>query len=297
MKQSVLDIQRFSLHDGPGIRTTIFLKGCPLNCIWCCNPESQSPRSELSYDVSKCNHCGLCITECPNDVFALANNRLSVDSLSCDFCGDCTTVCESEALKIYGYPLSPAAIIKETLKDRTFYEASGGGITLSGGECMMQPVFVLELLKAAKSEGLHTCIETCGFAQEANFAKILPYTDLFLFDFKMADQHKHKAYTGQSNELILRNLEFLNSNGAEIILRCPIIPGVNDTLEHFDHIAALYHKLKGIKKVEVLPYHNFGDHKYEPIGKPSPNLDIASVAPELANRWRDILAQKGCVLN
>lgn len=295
MNGRIFDIQRFSLHDGPGIRTTVFLKGCPLQCAWCCNPESQSAAFELAFDANKCTACGNCINECSQQVFVLKNGTLQVERTRCNACEGCLKSCETQALKIYGSQSDVGEVIEEVLKDKAYYETSGGGLTISGGECMMQPKFVLNLLKKAKAHNIHTCIETCGLAKQKNYEQIFPYTDLFLFDFKITDDSLHQHYTGQSNRLILSNLRFLSSMGADIILRCPIVPNINDTIAHFNNIAMLYHELN-IQHIEVMPYHNFGAHKYTQLGLPKPDLPTKAVGQELADHWRSLLIEKGCAL-
>lgn len=223
MKGIVFNIQKFCINDGPGIRTTVFLKGCPLRCKWCHNPESHFSQTEVMKENG---------------------NR--------ELCGTYMSVQE---------------VIDEVLKDKVFYSNSGGGLTLSGGEPLMQIDFACELLKQAKQNGIHTCIETCGFAKTEDILRIAEYTDIFLYDWKLTDDSLHKKYTGVSNGAILDNLLRIDSIGAKIIIRCPIIPSVNDTQEHFTGIAQVANALANILAVEIEPYHSLGNNKYKKLGK------------------------------
>ncbi len=273
----IFDILRFSIHDGPGIRTTIFLKGCPLKCEWCHNPESQSFKPQLSFNAEKCLNCFECVNACPNHVHKIKDGIHFVDWNLCKSQGECVKVCSSNALKIIGEKKSIIEIIEEVKKDIQYYKKSGGGVTISGGEPLAQFKFTKELLIALKHEGIHTCIDTCGFAKEEYYKAILPYTDLFLFDYKLTDSSKHKKYTNVDNDLILSNLNFLYKNNAEIILRCPIIPGINDNEKHFNGIKELIKKYPNLKAVELMPYHNLGKDKAARIGMEYKLLNLKSI--------------------
>ncbi len=290
----VLDILRFSLHDGPGIRTTVFLKGCPLSCKWCHNPESQSYKPQLSFDSSKCTNCMECVVACPTNSLSSVNEKLRVNFNLCNACGDCVDACPRDAFKIYGKLWTVNDVISIVLKDHAYYKKSGGGLTVSGGEPMAQFEFTLELLEAAKTHNVHTCIETCGHAPTDRFAQLLNYVDLFLFDYKETDPDEHKLMTGVSNRLILENLNFLYNEKANIILRCPIIPGVNDTKSHLSGIHALTEKYPNLTAIEVLPYHSMGKGKAERIGLNFELSDIATTAPEQASQWLSKLKEYGC---
>lgn len=266
MEGIIFDIQPFALHDGPGIRTTVFLKGCPLRCLWCSNPESFTLNAVLSHKKDRCIECFQCIQVCEPGALFEKEAKLIVLHKHCTACGKCIEVCPKDALKLVGYRESSANILKRVLKDRAYFDKSGGGITLSGGEPMMQANFATHLLKEAKKAGLHTCLETSGFASQADFERILPHVDLFLFDYKATGSAKHLALTQQKNEQILNNLHFLNDKRAQIVLRCPIIPHINDTSEHFKAIDQLAAELENVIEVEQLPYHHFGAHKYEELG-------------------------------
>lgn len=246
MNGTIFNIQRFCINDGPGIRTTVFLKGCPLKCIWCHNPESQAREPEIMFYKDKCTKCGGCVNVTVNDS---------------DF------VCFNDAKEICGKEISSDEVIKEVLKDEIFYKNSGGGITISGGEPFYQFDFSLELVKKAKENGLHTAIETCGFVKNSNLKKIAEFVDLFLYDYKETNSEKHKNFTGVDNTVIIDNLSFLNNINKDVILRCPIIKGCNDRREHFEGIAEIANRYKNILHIEIEPYHSLGEGKYSALGK------------------------------
>ncbi len=266
MKGQVFNIQKFSIHDGPGIRTTVFLKGCPLRCIWCHNPESWNLSSELMYDPEKCLQCGKCVKICPSMAHTVTDRHL-FDREKCMACGDCCKVCLPEALELCGTSRTVEEVMTEVLEDLPFYQNSGGGVTFSGGEPMFQFEFLKALLKVSRHHKLHTVLETCGFAPRVHYAEILPLADLFLFDIKIANPEKHRRLTGQDNRLILENLQFLNKSGVELHLRCPLIPGVNDSDVELADIGALAEGLKQVKMIEIVPYHPLGECKFRRLGK------------------------------
>ncbi len=294
LSQGIFDIQTFSLHDGPGIRTTVFLKGCPLRCQWCSNPEGIDARPTLSYQESICFGCLDCVDSCPTDALTAIEGKLMVRHDLCSACGACMKVCPTGALKLYGHQESPADIMDRVKRDKKYFEKSGGGLTLSGGELMMQIGFALEILKLAKEENIHTCIETSGFASQEDYASLLPFVDLVLFDYKHSSPEEHRKYTGVSNEKILGNLRFLSEQGSQIVLRVPLIPGINDTEQHFRAVSEISKWYPGIQRVELLPYHNWGAHKYEEIGRQKPAFWTESVSPETAMGWVEKLQEMGC---
>lgn len=264
---TIFNIQKFCINDGPGIRTTVFFKGCPLNCLWCHNPESKLTRQELYYDAAKCIGCGSCVAVCPNQRHSVTELGHVFDRSGCVVCGNCAERCPAGAMELTGREASVEEILAEVEKDAVFYRNSGGGMTVSGGEPMLQFDFVLELLREAKKRGLHTAMETCGYAPAEQYQTIAPYVDLFLFDYKLTDAALHKQYTGVSNQKILENLKMLDALGAKTVLRCPIIPGINDTEDHFAGIAATAESLQHVQGVEVEPYHPLGAGKAALLGK------------------------------
>lgn len=263
LNATIFDIQRNSFVDGPGIRTTVFFKGCNLKCMWCHNPESQSPNIQMMLYKDKCIGCGKCSEICHNNLE------------SCDFCGKCELFCPADARKICGKKYAVSEVFDEIKKDKLFYENSGGGVTFSGGECMLQIDFLVEILRKCKQEGIHTAIDTAGFVPWESFERVLPYTDLFLYDMKVFDDEKHKKFVGVSNQLILENLCKLFQKGADIWIRIPIIPGVNDNvceMERIKDFIKQYHP----KKIELLPYHKMGEHKYDALGMHDTKFSVPS---------------------
>ena len=273
-KGIVFDIQRFSLHDGPGIRTTVFLKGCPLKCLWCHNPESWYLDTELLYREDKCQNCMACVKVCPVGCHKIVNGKHCLDRSLCIACGKCVDACIYSALRLMGKKMDAKEVIKEVMKDMPYYDSSNGGITISGGEPTLQFEFTLELLKRAKEQGIHTCIETSGMAPIGKIKELVKYTDLFLFDIKETDTLKHKKFTGTGNEIILQNLDYIYSTGTEIILRCPFIPGLNDGGEEIRGIVELLNKYPNIKSAEILPYHDLGKSKWRELDRSEPLYNI-----------------------
>lgn len=289
---TVFNIQKFSVNDGPGIRTTVFMKGCPLSCIWCHNPESRSSRPEIFYDARKCIGCGRCGQICENGCHSFGGGSHVYNREQCKICQRCAEECVCGAIESVGEVKSVSDVMREVLRDKPFYETSGGGMTLSGGEPMYQFDFTYSLLKAAKEEGLHTCIETCGFSSKENFRKIAPLVDIFLFDCKETDPEKHRQYTGVSNETILENLYFLDSIKAKIILRCPIIPGFNDRKEHLEKISEIANSLENILEINIEPYHPLGGGKSELLGKAYPLSDLGFMSDETVKDVIEAVSKK-----
>jgi pyruvate formate lyase activating enzyme len=288
-------LQRASLDDGPGIRTTVFLKGCPLHCAWCHNPESHKPGPELAFDATLCMSCQACVAACASGVHTF--DAPGVHAVAFDQCiaaGACVAACPSGALRLYGHEQSVETVMAEVVKDRAFYAASGGGLTLSGGEPTAQLEFCLALLRAARAAGISTCVETCGLASRESFEALLPLTDLFLFDYKATDPTLHSTLTGASNALVLANLRWLHAQGAAIRLRCPLVPGVNDDDKHLRAIAALGAELAGLQGVEILPYHGSGAAKYERLGREQPRFTALEPDRAVQAGWRETLAVHGC---
>ncbi len=270
MKHTVTDIQRFCMHDGPGIRTTVFLKGCPLNCFWCHNPETKKARPELMFHETRCIGCGACFA-CEAGVHSVSDNRHTVNFEKCTTCGRCIDLCPTKALTMAGTLMESSEIIDAVLKDKAFYRENGG-LTLSGGEPMLHPDACIELLTLAKSHGLNTAVETCGFFDEKYVEALCRVTDCFLWDIKDTDSERHKANTGASNEKILANLRLADKYNVPIILRCVILKGVNMDSEHISKVKALFSTLKNGVRVDFLPCHSLGNHKAEAIGAPKTDL-------------------------
>jgi len=295
----IFEVQRFSIHDGPGIRTTVFMKGCPLRCIWCHNPESAAPRPELSFVPSKCIGCGYCFRICPRGAHQMKEDQHVLDRGVCEVCGSCTDECYAQALEMVGHEATVGEVIDEVLRDQPFYETSSGGITLSGGEPTFQIEFTEALLRISRSAGLHTCVETCGHAEYERLERILPLVDLFLYDVKETDPVRHAEFTGASNERILENLRRLHDDGAAIRMRCPLIPGLNDREDHFEALTALAESLPRIEGIEVMPYHPLGESKTERFGLDASRRPEA-LTPDKATiaAWVDRLRALGAtVLN
>ena len=257
----VSNIQRFSLDDGPGIRTTVFFKGCPLRCVWCHNPEGIDPQKQIAYYAHKCQNCGSCATACAANTF---DKTHVFDRNSCNGCKNCVQICPAEAFVAYGREVTLDQLLAALLEDKPFYENSGGGITLSGGECLCQADFCAELLQKCKAEGLHTAVDTCGFVPRAAFDKVIPYTDVFLYDLKAFDENVHIRCTGQSNKQILENLRYLDGQGCKIEIRIPYVPHYND--DQMEKISAFLKALHNVVRVRVLPYHNYAASKYKALG-------------------------------
>ena len=297
MRGNIFEIQHFSVHDGPGIRTTIFLKGCQLRCLWCHNPESIQERpGELAYVDSKCVGCGTCFAVCPEHCHHMEAGRHVIDRYSCTFCGKCAHLCAGKALSLYGERgVSADAVMREVMTDKRYYEESGGGITLSGGEPMMQAGFVRELAAMAKNKGIHVAMETNACYNYRLLDGIKDKVDLFLIDWKVTDSKKHEKYTGAPNKKIYENIRRLHDEGRKILLRCPIIPGYNDTEDHFEKIAQMTRELEGLIGAELLPYHNLGVGKIEKFGLEGQIDYIIAQKPskETLNRWIDICTAHG----
>ena len=268
MTGTVFNIQRFCVNDGPGIRTTVFLKGCPLSCAWCHNPESKSPRPELFYDADQCVSCGRCVSLCPQKAHLMENGRHQLRRESCVRCMACAET-HCPALAAAGETRRAEDVMAEVLRDRPFYQASGGGMTLSGGEPFFQEAFVLDLLRLAREAQVHTCVETCGFAPLSLLEQAARWVDLFLYDIKLTDPALHRQWTGVSNDRILENLRALDKMGAKTVLRCPVIPGVNDTPAHFQGVAKIANSLTYLQEIHLEPYHPLGVSKARRLGRDS----------------------------
>ena len=293
---NIFDIQRFSIHDGPGIRTIVFLKGCPLSCLWCSNPESQKLKPALMYQPMNCIHCGKCVSACKIKAINPKNKEF-IDRNICTSCGECVNVCPTGALTIKGKKMTVEQVIKELKKDAIFYRRSGGGITLSGGEPLVQSVFVKELLKACKAQGWHTAIETTAYANTEVIESVFPYIDLTLMDIKSTNSLLHKKYTGVLNEIIIDNAKLV-SKITKMVVRVPLIPGFNSSEEDILEICNIVKTLNNVNTIHLLPYHTYGENKYDLLGREYLMKDIKSLSNSEIEILQQIIEDQGikCVI-
>ena len=262
----VFDVRKYSIHDGPGIRTAVFLKGCPLSCSWCHNPEGQSPKIEMIKRDNRCIQCGECLAICKQGAFSQAEGQILYDRSKCNLCGDCITECYAEALELIGKKMSVEEVFQQVKADLPFYEQSQGGVTFSGGEPLMQPHFLQALLSKCHQEGIHTALDTCGYANWKVIDNLRQDVDLFLYDLKVLDDALHQKYTGVSNKLILKNLQRLSDLNHTIIVRFPLIPGINDNEAQVRQLADFVNSLPNITEIDILPYHSSALNKYNSLG-------------------------------
>lgn len=286
----VFGIQRFSIHDGPGIRTTIFLKGCNVNCVWCHNPEGIPIQQMLSYNASKCVGCGGCVAVCPAGVHVFEDGVHKVNREKCRFCEKCVEVCPAEALEVLGERITAEEAIQQLLRDKSYYTGEGG-ITLSGGEALLQREFATAVMFGAKEEGIKCALETNGTLPWDYYEQVLPYVDIFLVDYKVTDPEVYRKYVGGDNSKVEANLRRLYDAGAHIRIRCPIIPGVNDTEDHFKKIAELTLEMPNLEGAELLPYHKLGISKAARIGIESEEFEMPS--NETVQSWKDYIMGLG----
>lgn len=295
-KGFVVNLQHFSTHDGPGIRTTVFFKGCSLRCKWCCNPETIAPKPELAYNIKKCigeKECGRCLKVCPENALHVleSDGKVRVNWDLCSNCGQCVAQCPSAALYHFGRAMRVTEVLAEVEQDSGFYSESGGGITLSGGECLMQPEFAAALLKEARSRGLHTAIETAGNVPWKFMAMVLPYVDTMLHDYKLTDPKAHRHWVGTENTRILDNFRqaYAEFPAIDFVARIPLVPGVNDDEAHIDAVLERVLPFACVSELELLPYHRYGDSKYGFLGQMYALEDFSAPEPErLASLRRHI---------
>lgn len=288
----IFNIQKFSVNDGPGIRTAVFFKGCPLRCRWCSNPESQLARPQILWDEKKCAHCLHCIQACPAGAVYLKGPHLFFDPAKCSGCRTCVSECPQKALEVGGYVKTVKQVMDLVMQDVDFYEESGGGITLSGGEILSQPEFAQELLLASKSQGIHTCCETTGFAPPERFRQVIQYADYLLFDMKHWDKNAHKAGTGVTNELPLANMEYAIQAGKEVLPRIPVIPSFNNTLKDALKLAEALHSV-GAGRCQLLPFHQFGENKYHLLNYSYEYENVPSLHREDLEEYRQAFLSQG----
>ncbi len=293
LEGQIFDIQRYSVNDGPGIRTIVFLKGCPLRCLWCCNPESQKPLPQLFYFGSLCTRCYRCVNVCPTGATSkAADGSIIIDRQLCQVCGKCVAECPSEARVITGKTMTVEEVLEVVKKDAIFYRNSDGGVTLSGGEPTSQPEFSKELLRRCQESGLDTAIETSGYVDWQKLKEILEYVDLVLFDIKHMDSSNHRQLTGVGNELILANAARIAGEGKPLIIRVPLIPGCNDSEENIEALIAFMKKLR-LSRVDLLPYHRLGVGKYERLGMEYDLKELESYKEERSEVIKKRLEAKG----
>lgn len=288
-KGLVFNIQRYSIHDGPGIRSVVFLKGCPLRCVWCANPESLSRSPELGFRRSLCNGCGECVKVCPKAAISLNSGSkvISIDRRTCDNCGKCVSNCYRDSLALYGKWMSVEEVVNEVLKDKPFYQKSKGGVTLSGGEPLYQPAFAISLLKKCREVGVHTAIETSAYCSPTLLKAVLGQTDMVFFDLKLLDTAIHSRYTGRRNQLILMNAKIITSIGIPVIPRMPLIPTITDSVENIT-ATAQFLKTISCPAIELMPYHRFGLGKYEALGRPYLLDGIKAPEPNDIERTKEL---------
>jgi len=294
-KGIIFNLQRYSIHDGPGIRTTVFLKGCPLRCLWCQNPESQASQPEIFFDREKCTGCGTCVQACPEGAIEIKDGKSRTNRQLCKGIGRCAEVCPNEARNLIGRYVTAGEVFKEVKADEIFYLRSGGGVTLSGGEPLAQPEFAIALLKLCKDAGINTALDTSGYARWETLKRVLEYVDLVLYDFKHMDPVEHKKCTGVSNDLILDNARKIHHElSITILVRVPIIPGYNDSVENIEATARFIAKeLDKSIKVHLLPYHRLGEVKYERLERPGKPFSTEPPSEERMSELKKIVESFG----
>ena len=288
----IFNIQRYSIHDGPGIRTTVFLKGCPLRCRWCSNPESINLYPEIFFRQEKCDQCGKCVDVCTPKAITISESSIQINRVKCNLCMKCEDICTLDAINHIGEKLTVNEVVTEVMRDELFYNNSGGGVTISGGEPLYQIEFTLNLLKEFKKKSLHTTIDITGYAKSEDLDKILPYTDLILFDIKHLNPEMHQKGTGVTNEIILKNFERCLIKGMKVWVRLPVIPDFNDSNQYMDKLASFLSK-KSIEKISLLKYHEWGRHKYKYLDRIYPLKDINFISDEQIQDFKNIIESYG----
>jgi pyruvate formate lyase activating enzyme len=290
---TVFDIRKYSIHDGPGIRTAVFFKGCPLECRWCHNPEGRSYQPELIFRLARCIMCDDCLEVCPHNAVSRVGDAILIDRSRCKVNGECARVCNAEALQVVGRVMTVRQVVAELERDAVFYEQSSGGITFSGGEPLAQPGFLLELLIACRNRSWHTAVDTTGYTPWKILDGIRQNVDLFLYDLKLMDDARHRKWTSVSNKTILANLRMLSDIGHKIIVRIPIIPGINDDENNLRQTGAFLSTLPNVPAVELLPYHNIAEGKYAGLGMNFELAEILQPTQEHMHTITTLLAEYG----
>jgi pyruvate formate lyase activating enzyme len=294
---TIFNIMRFSVYDGPGIRTTVFLKGCPASCLWCHNPEALSGKIQLMVRKDRCRHCGDCAAACPRNAIFLQDGETATDRKRCLQCGACVDVCYAEARELVGRSITVNALMDEISRDILFFEESGGGVTFSGGGPLQQNEFLREILKACKRRGLHTAVDTTGYAPPEVLQRIAEWTDLFLYDLKLMDDMRHREFTGISNGVILQNLKELAAGGNQVQIRVPLVPGINDSRENIREMGRFVATIPNVKEIELLPYHAAGIGKYERLGLRSCLQEISPLSNTAMNQIVEELQRHGIAVH
>lgn len=289
----IFDIKRFSIHDGPGIRTTIFLKGCPLHCVWCHNPEGISPTEEFQFWSKRCIACHECIQACECHALTFVNEKPVRDDRLCQFCGACVEACPAEAMDLIGRKTTVQEVIREIETDVLYYDQSGGGVTFSGGEPLLQIDFLDALLQVCKVRGIHTAVDTSGYVKYEDLHRVRLWADLFLYDIKIINEFKHLKHSGFPNRRILKNLIELSKSGAEIIIRIPIIPGINDSSEDIDQLREFLEGMERKHPVQLLPYHSAAIEKYSRMNSTYTLLDVRSPTADRLSEIAEQLESSG----
>ncbi|HEY42181.1 MAG TPA: glycyl-radical enzyme activating protein [Dehalococcoidia bacterium] len=298
-KGVIFNIQTYSIHDGPGIRTTVFLKGCPLRCLWCQNPESQVLQPEIFFDSEKCTGCGKCVQACPNGAIEICDGHSRTNRELCQGSGKCAEVCPNEARNIMGKHVTAGDVFKEVAADSIFYQRSGGGVTLGGGEPLAQPQFAVSLLKLCKDAGIHTALDTCGYARWETMKRVLEYVDLVLYDFKHMDPVEHEKHTEVSNDLILDNVRKIHHDlSIPIIARVPVIPGYNDSIKNIEATSRfITAELGDSTGVHLLPYHKLGETKYDRLERAESAISITPSSEEHMSELQKIFESFGLIVH
>jgi len=273
-KRLVLSIARMTIHNGPGIRTLILFKGCPLRCLWCSTPEAQKDEAEIALYSGRCIHCEQCVPVCPTNAINLTGETVNINRAMCNSCGKCTQVCYTEAIKLLGQEMTIEELLTEAKKDATVYKHSRGGVTISGGEPLLNPEFTQELLRAFKEENINVGVDTCGHVPWTNIEKVLPYIDFFLWDIKHMNGEEHRKFTGVSNKLILSNARSVSERNVPLYIRVPVIPGYNDSEENIRATCEFARDLSSLVNIDLLPLHHLGKARYDSLNRAYPIADI-----------------------
>lgn len=293
-KGIIFDIKRYAIHDGPGIRTTVFFKGCPLRCQWCHNPEGEFPDPEIIWHKNRClSQCHDCVLVCPQKALQKKGRTIHIDRTRCNLCGDCPDVCPSEALEIIGREMTVQGVMEVIEKDRIFYEESSGGVTFSGGEPLMQPEFLGALLDECRQRNIHSAVDTCGFVPSTLLKKMAGKIDFFLYDLKLIDEKKHQTHTGASNRLILENLKILSNRRKKVIIRIPLVSGVNDDTDNIQQTIEFLLPHSRLREINLLPYHRGGEEKYKRLGTRNPRQTFQPSSKKRREKIKRIFEDQG----